>query len=159
MGFAPERNNKMAPMIRPNRTATSGTLTPRHRRRATLTRRSPGFSVAVTVVMAAQGYPDEYPTGHEIGGVEAAEATGCIVYIAGAKRQGARLLTNGGRVLAVTALGRSVEDAARNAYKGIARIHFNEAQYRRDIGRAMPPIAPPRSKKRPASLPKQRRKN
>jgi phosphoribosylamine--glycine ligase len=107
--------------------------------------------------MAAQGYPDEYPTGHEIAGIEAAEAAGCTVYIAGARRQGERLLTAGGRVLSVTALGRSVENAARNAYKGIARIHFNEAQYRRDIGRTLPPIAPPKPKKRPASLPKRRR--
>lgn len=113
---------------------------------------------ATTVVMAAQGYPDEYPTGHEIAGIEAAEATGCTVYIAGAKRQGGRLLTAGGRVLAVTALGPSVERAARNAYMGIAKIHFNEAQYRRDIGRPMPPAAPPkpRFQKRPASLPKRR---
>jgi phosphoribosylamine--glycine ligase len=112
---------------------------------------------AVTVVMAAQGYPEEYPTGHEISGVEAAEATGCTVYIAGAKRQDGRLLTAGGRVLAVTALGPTVERAARNAYAGIARLHFNEAQFRRDIGRPMPPPAPPKPKKRPASLPKQRR--
>lgn len=115
---------------------------------------------AVTVVMAAQGYPDVYPTGHEITGVEAAEQTGCIVYLAGAKRQGPRLLTAGGRVLSVTALGSTVERAARNAYMGVVKIHFNEAQFRRDIGlpKALQ-MAPPKPKyrKRPASLPKQRR--
>jgi phosphoribosylamine--glycine ligase len=117
-------------------------------------------AAAVTVVMAAQGYPDDYPTGHEITGVEAVEATGCTVYIAGAKRQDGRLLTAGGRVLSVTAVGPNVERAARNAYQGVLKLHFNEAQFRRDIG--LPKslqIAPPkpRGKKRPANLPKRRR--
>lgn len=115
---------------------------------------------AVTVVMAAQNYPDVYPTGHAISGIEAAEAAGCTVYIAGAKRQGARLLTAGGRVLSVTAVGSTVERAARAAYQGVVKIHFNEAQFRRDIGLPKEQqIAPPKPKfrKRPASLPKQRR--
>jgi phosphoribosylamine--glycine ligase len=94
---------------------------------------------AVTVVMAAQGYPDEYPTGHDITGIERATDAGCIVYLAGARRKEARLLTAGGRVLAVTGLGPTVEQAARHAYSGIAKIGFNGAQYRRDIGRPLPP--------------------
>jgi phosphoribosylamine--glycine ligase len=115
---------------------------------------------AATVVMAAQGYPEDYPTGHQITGVEAAEATGCTVYLAGARRQAGRLLTAGGRVLSVTALGSNVERAARNAYLGVIKIQFNEAQFRRDIG--LPKslqIAPPKRsyKKRPASLPKRRK--
>jgi phosphoribosylamine--glycine ligase len=94
---------------------------------------------AVTVVMAAQGYPEEYPTGHDITGVERATDAGCIVYLAGARRKERRLLTAGGRVLAVTALGPTIEQASRAAYRGVEKIAFNEAQYRRDIGRTRPP--------------------
>ena len=113
---------------------------------------------AVTVVMAAQGYPDVYPTGHTITGVEAAEAGGCTVYLAGAKRHtDGRLLTAGGRVLSVTALGRDIEQAARRAYRGVKEIHFNEAQFRRDIGLPRPPsAAPAKPKRRPSGLPKRR---
>jgi phosphoribosylamine--glycine ligase len=102
---------------------------------------------AVTVVMAAMGYPDEYPTGHDITGVERATDAGCIVYLAGARRKEKRLLTAGGRVLSVTGLGPTVEGASRHAYSGIAKIGFNGAQYRRDIGRPLPP---------PSSNPKSR---
>jgi phosphoribosylamine--glycine ligase len=96
---------------------------------------------AVTVVLAAQGYPDEYPTGHDITGVERATDAGCIVYLAGARRKEQRLLTAGGRVLAVTALGPTIEQASHRAYRGVEKIAFNEAQYRRDIGRSRPPQA------------------
>jgi phosphoribosylamine--glycine ligase len=103
---------------------------------------------AVTVVMAAQGYPDEYPTGHDILGVERATDAGCIVYLAGARRKERRLLTAGGRVLSVTGLGPTVEQAAQRAYRGVEKIGFNEAQYRRDIGRARR-LEPSKAKPRP----------
>jgi len=89
---------------------------------------------AVTVVMAAQGYPEVYASGHAITGIDAATATGCTVFQAGTKFKDARLVTAGGRVLAVSALGYSIEQAAHRAYGGVKLIHFNEAQYRRDIG-------------------------
>jgi phosphoribosylamine--glycine ligase len=91
---------------------------------------------AATVVMASDGYPVEYTTGVEITGIEDAEAAGCVVFHAGTKWLDGRLLTAGGRVLAVTGLGRSVSEAAAQAYRGVERIYFNEARYRRDIGKS-----------------------
>jgi phosphoribosylamine--glycine ligase len=104
---------------------------------------------AVTVVMAAQGYPDEYPTGHDILGIERATDAGCTVYLAGARRKDRRLLTAGGRVLSVTALGHTISQASNQAYRGVAKIAFNEAQYRRDIGRTGPPQVSSKPKRRP----------
>ena len=95
---------------------------------------------AVTIVMAAPGYPREYPVGVDIYGVERAEAIKCLVFHAGTKVSAGtkynqnRLLTDGGRVLNVTALGNSVRAATLRAYDGVARIQFNEAFYRKDIG-------------------------
>ncbi|MEM7125898.1 MAG: phosphoribosylamine--glycine ligase [Chloroflexota bacterium] len=96
---------------------------------------------AVTVVMASPGYPGEYPVGVEINGIEQAEATGCMVFHAGTKFQEAtrnrhaRLLTDGGRVLAITALGKRLGGARHMAYMGVAKIDFNESVYRTDIGK------------------------
>jgi phosphoribosylamine---glycine ligase len=120
---------------------------------------------AVTVVMAAQGYPDEYPTGHDITGIERATDAGCLVYLAGARRKEKRLLTAGGRVLAVTALGQTIEQASQRAYRGVEKIAFNGAQYRLDIGRSRPPQARsgrtkprPDGTKKPAATPRHKRK-
>jgi phosphoribosylamine--glycine ligase len=90
---------------------------------------------AVTVVMAAGGYPDQYATGHEITHIDRAEAMGCLVFHAGTKLHNGRLLTAGGRVLNVTGLGDTVAAAAKNAYAGVRAIHFNQAHYRTDIGK------------------------
>ncbi len=89
---------------------------------------------AVTVVMAARGYPEEPETGIEITGIQAAEAAGVHVFHAGTKYVETRLVSAGGRVLAVTALGRNLSAASQHAYGGIRYIHFNGSQYRRDIG-------------------------
>lgn len=91
--------------------------------------------VAVTVVMASDGYPGDYPTGHPITHLDDAQRRGCLVFHAGTKWADERLVTAGGRVLAVTALRSTMADAAGVAYSGVRAIHFNEAQYRRDIGR------------------------
>jgi phosphoribosylamine---glycine ligase len=90
---------------------------------------------AVTVVMAAPGYPDEYESGVEITHIDDAEAEGCLVFQAGTKQKDDRLLTAGGRVLAVTATGKTIEDARQVAYAGVAQIHFNNAHFRKDIGK------------------------
>ncbi len=90
---------------------------------------------AVTVVMAARGYPGDYATGHEITGIEAAEAKGCQVFHAGTKLVDDRLVTSGGRVLNVTARGATLAAAARTAYAGARAISFNGAQYRKDIAK------------------------
>ncbi len=92
-------------------------------------------ATALTVVMAAEGYPGTPKKGTEIRGVGAAEATGAIVFHAGTVRDaGGRLLANGGRVLAVTALGESVTEAQRRAYAAVDGIDWPGGFCRRDIG-------------------------
>ncbi len=89
----------------------------------------------VTVVMAARGYPGDYATGHEITGIDSAEAKGCQVFHAGTKVIDDRLVTSGGRVLNVTAQGPTLAAAAKTAYAGTRAISFNGAQYRKDIAK------------------------
>jgi phosphoribosylamine--glycine ligase len=88
---------------------------------------------ALGVVMAAHNYPDEPRKGDVIEGIPPANAD-CRVFHAGTRLEGRRLLTNGGRVLCVTALGDSVRMARTRAYETIERIRFAGAQYRKDIG-------------------------
>ena len=88
---------------------------------------------AVTVVMAAPGYPGAYPKGLEISGVAEAEAIGCVVFHAGTAMREGKLVTAGGRVLTVTARGTNLREAVDNAYAGVAKIHFEGAHFRRDI--------------------------
>jgi phosphoribosylamine--glycine ligase len=90
---------------------------------------------AVTVVMSSGGYPLEYETGVQITGIEDAEQLGCQVFHAGTKQSMGRLLTAGGRVLAVTAVGKNLTDARSQAYGGVHKIHFHNAHFRKDIGR------------------------
>jgi phosphoribosylamine--glycine ligase len=89
---------------------------------------------AVCVVMASGGYPGAYATGHEIRGLEAAAGlAGVTVFHAGTKADGERILTAGGRVLGVTAVGPSLGATIDRAYQAVAAISFEGAQYRRDI--------------------------
>jgi phosphoribosylamine--glycine ligase len=88
---------------------------------------------AVTVVLAGRDYPQRSDSGTPIHGVEEAEATGAIVFHAGTAMRGDQLLTNGGRVLCVTATGDTVEDARTHAYGACALISFDGMQLRRDI--------------------------
>ncbi|HEV2573335.1 MAG TPA: phosphoribosylamine--glycine ligase [Beijerinckiaceae bacterium] len=90
---------------------------------------------ALTVVFAAQGYPDAPQRGSEIRNVEkAASLPDVTVYHAGTKREGDKLLANGGRVLNVTALGQDVAEAQRKAYAAIAEIDWPQGFHRNDIG-------------------------
>ena len=89
---------------------------------------------AATVVMASGGYPGRYPKGMPINGLEAAETSGCTVFHAGTKYVNDQLVTDGGRVLAVTSRGDDLNHALRQAYNGVAQIQFEGAFYRRDIG-------------------------
>jgi phosphoribosylamine--glycine ligase len=89
---------------------------------------------ALTVVMAAQGYPDAPRKGGSIGGIAAAEAGGARVFHAGTALDRDRLVASGGRVINVTALGRKVRQAQRRAYDGVAEIDFPEGFCRSDIG-------------------------
>lgn len=88
-----------------------------------------------TVVMAAPGYPGPYPKGLPISGLEdAAALEGVMVFHAGTALQNGRVVTAGGRVLAVSGLGPDLPAALERAYAGVSRIHFEGAHYRRDIG-------------------------
>ena len=91
---------------------------------------------ALTVVMAAKGYPGSYEKGTVIEGVERAEEDPLVkVFHAGTARgEGGELLAVGGRVLNVTALGDTITEAQRRAYDAVAKIHWPEGFYRKDIG-------------------------
>ncbi len=95
---------------------------------------------ALTVVMAANGYPGDYAKGSQIGGLDAAAIDDQVmIFQAGTRRDGTQILADGGRVLNVTALGSSVAEARRRAYATLARIDWPGGFYRRDIGwRGMP---------------------
>jgi phosphoribosylamine---glycine ligase len=88
---------------------------------------------AVTVVLAAAGYPEAVDRGTTISGVEEAEAGGALVFHAGTALHGERLVTNGGRILGVTGLGETIAAARDAAYAAVSEIEFPGARYRTDI--------------------------
>ncbi len=88
---------------------------------------------AVCVVLAAGGYPGKYEKGNEITGIADASAKGAVVFHAGTQ-QGETLVTDGGRVLGVTAVGEDFESAIAIVYDAVNCIHFTNLYYRRDIG-------------------------
>jgi len=89
---------------------------------------------AVTVVLASAGYPGKYETGKTISGLDdAAKLEDARIFHAGTKRDAGEIKTAGGRVLAVTALGSTIEGARTRAYEAVSRIHFENCHYRRDI--------------------------
>lgn len=85
------------------------------------------------VVMASGGYPSSYPKGLEITGFE--NPGDVVVYHAGTALKDGKILTNGGRVLGITAMGETLEEAIEKAYKGVENIHFENAHFRTDIGK------------------------
>ena len=88
----------------------------------------------VTVVLASGGYPGKYQTGFEISGIEDAEAAGGMVFHAGTKADGEKILTSGGRVLAVSAKASDLDSALANAYAAAKHIDFEGKHFRTDIG-------------------------
>jgi phosphoribosylamine---glycine ligase len=95
-------------------------------------------ATAVCVVMASHGYPDKYQIGRQIIGLENIKAEdGVVVFHAGTKTDGGAIVTSGGRVLGVTAIGfnNELEQTIRNAYRAVEKITFDGAYYRSDIGR------------------------
>jgi phosphoribosylamine--glycine ligase len=90
-------------------------------------------TAAVTVVLAAEGYPEARDAGSPIDGVEDAEAEGALVFHAGTAVRDGQLVTSGGRILNVTGHGDTLEDARAKAYEACERISFHGARYRRDI--------------------------
>ena len=89
---------------------------------------------SVCVVLASKGYPSSYPTGDEITGFENISSD-AFVFHAGTKKQDNKIKSNGGRVLGVTALGSSLEDAINNAYDACNHIHWTNKYHRTDIGK------------------------
>lgn len=92
-----------------------------------------GYQVSPVVVSG--GYPGSYPKGKEISFDESKiSEAGAKIFIAGAKLEGGKMLTNGGRVLACSTFGKTFDEAWKNAYKAIQGVHFDGAFYRKDIG-------------------------
>jgi len=90
---------------------------------------------ALTIVMAADGYPGNYAKGTAINGVDKLpETVDLMTFHAGTKMSDGQLVSNGGRVLNVTARGKSLKEASKNAYKTIDQIDWPEGFYRKDIG-------------------------
>ena len=88
----------------------------------------------VAVVLASGGYPDKYETGKTISGLdETAKLPDVQIFHAGTKRVNGQIVTAGGRVLAIAALGSTIEAARSHAYEAVAKIHFEGCHYRRDI--------------------------
>ena len=88
----------------------------------------------VCVVMAAKGYPSSYEKGKEISGLNSDENRQVVVFHAGTKLENGKVLTNGGRVLGVTALGSDINQAIKNAYSAVDKIKWDGVHYRKDIG-------------------------
>lgn len=90
----------------------------------------------VCVVMASGGYPQKYETGYKISGICEDQQAGAMVYHAGTKRdKDGGILTAGGRVLGVTAMGESLDKAIENAYSAVEKIGFERMHFRKDIGK------------------------
>jgi len=90
----------------------------------------------VSIVAASKGYPGSYEKGKEIKGIGAAEKPGdVVVFHAGTKEEGGKVLTSGGRVLGITALGKGIDRAAKKAYEAASKISFDGIYYRKDIAK------------------------
>lgn len=90
---------------------------------------------SVCVVMASKGYPGPYDTGLPITGLlEAAAEPGVMIFHAGTSRTNDRVVTGGGRVLGITGLGQTIEEAIATAYRAVKKVHWEGAYYRTDIG-------------------------
>jgi len=89
---------------------------------------------AVCVVLASKGYPESYQKNEEIQGLDSLDQNS-VVFHAGTKRDNGKVLTNGGRVLGVTALGDTLEAAISNAYSRVDKISWPSKYFRSDIGK------------------------
>lgn len=95
-------------------------------------------NAAVCVILASEGYPDKFEKGFEIQGLESlAGSKDYIVFHAATKKENGKVLTNGGRVLGVTALGRDLKDARKKAYEAADKIYFKNKYMRKDIGKVI----------------------
>lgn len=87
---------------------------------------------ATTIMLVSGGYPEAYEKGKEINGIEKVEDS--IVFHAGAKEVDGKVVTSGGRVMAVTSYGKNYQEAIKKSYQNIEKLHFDKMYYRKDIG-------------------------
>ena len=87
---------------------------------------------ASTIMVVSGGYPEDYEKGFEISGIE--DITDSIVFHAGTKLLDGKVVTNGGRVLAVTSFGDTFQEAIKKSYQNIDKLHFDKMYFRKDIG-------------------------
>ncbi|AUC82934.1 phosphoribosylamine--glycine ligase [Lacinutrix sp. Bg11-31] len=87
---------------------------------------------ATTVMLVSGGYPEAYEKGKEISGIENIE--GSIVFHAGAQLKDNKVVTSGGRVMAITSYGKTYQEAIKKSYQNIEKLHFDKMNYRKDIG-------------------------
>lgn len=87
---------------------------------------------ATTIMIVSGGYPEEYEKGKEITGLETVEDS--LVFHAGTKLENGKVVSNGGRVLAITSYGNSFDEAIKKSYQNINKLHFDKMNYRKDIG-------------------------
>ena len=88
--------------------------------------------VATTVMLVSGGYPESYEKGKVISGLE--EVENSIVFHAGTRKEEDKVLTNGGRVMAITSIGRTIEDSLSKSYENVDKVKFDGKYYRKDIG-------------------------
>jgi phosphoribosylamine--glycine ligase len=88
--------------------------------------------VATTVMLVSGGYPESYQKGKTINGIDAVENS--LVFHAGTRQVDDKVLTNGGRVMAITSLGRTMQEALNKSFDNAEKIQFDDKYYRRDIG-------------------------
>ncbi len=87
---------------------------------------------ATTIMVVSGGYPEDYEKGKEISGLETIEDS--LVFHAGTKLENGKVVSNGGRVLAITSYGNSFDEAIKKSYQNINKLHFDKMNYRKDIG-------------------------
>ena len=92
-------------------------------------------NAAVCVILASGGYPEKYEKGYEITGLDYVKGKDdLIAFHAGTAKKDGKFITNGGRVIGITGVGRNLEEAIVKAYKGVLLVDFKDKHFRKDIG-------------------------
>ena len=89
---------------------------------------------AATIMLVSGGYPEDFAKGKEITGIDSVAIEDALVFQAGTKAEGGKVLSNGGRVIAVTAFGENIDEAIKKSYQNINKISFDKMYFRKDIG-------------------------